>query len=56
MSSLDVHIARDGVGRVKAYYILLITVALNCSVKRTMSFAHEENKVGSKNYREGLPL
>lgn len=43
-------------GRVKAYYVSLITVALNYAVKREMLFAHEENKVGSRDHRGGLPL
>lgn len=34
--------------RGKAYWISLITVALNYAGKREMLFMHEENKVGSR--------
>lgn len=43
-------------GREKAYWISLITVTLNYALRREMLFAHEENKVGSRDHRGNLPL
>lgn len=43
-------------GRVKVYQISLLTVALNYAMNKELLFSHEENKPGSRNHREDLPL